>query len=182
MTAADTLRRLRAIADELARVQDPLARSLTTELFADQAPDLVTFSVLYAATQARYEGHPPKPAELLAAAQNVRDTFPPARQVEDLLLGDPVEVEAPFGVRDLLDTVVGAIRGAADEFERKVARKGEPPEELCQYMLAQCRMFLIVFVEPSQLVGEQLLVLELARMSGMEEVPFPSALRTKGRA
>jgi hypothetical protein len=178
----ETLRLLRATADELARIQGSLARALTTHLFASQAPEVITFTILYAATQARYDAVPPERERLVEAGRLVRDAFPPARQVEDLLLGDPVAVEAPFGVAALIGTVVDAIRDGADEFERRVARHGEPPPELCQYMLAQCRMFLILFVEPAQLVGEQLLVLDLARMSGMEEIPFPGALRTKGIA
>ncbi len=158
----EVLETLDTIAANIARIADPLAKSIDAVAFGGDPPRVVTFRAIDEAT---HRGHPPGPhrAEMI---ENVE-------HADSLIFPRGVPDDIDIGSFRLIDGIAQVIRKAA-----KRVTNGSEAE--AADAIARELAFHVVFA--AWLVREQLLVVDLALALGIDPVPLPSLLGGGGDA
>lgn len=166
--ALSVSKEIEALASAIERIAAPVGRAIDEVAFDWAPPRVVTFEAIERAIHARLLGVP-QPDEKLE----------PIRYCDQVVVGEGSFDDFELTSEELLRATADCMRGAAEKLIT------DPPEEAAQNaapVRAIARYLVYNIVAFAQLVGEQLLVLELARAIGADPVPLPDQLWGGGSA
>lgn len=162
--------RIEALASAMAEVAAPVGRTIDRVAFGEVPPRVVTFERIDQGIHQRLLGET-QPEENLESV----------RYCDGLVVGEDYEDDEDFELTSegLILAAADCIRGAAEKLASLPPEEAPKMEEAVQGI---ARFIVYTVVMFAQLVGEQLLVVELAQAIGVDPVPLADHLPGGGEA
>lgn len=156
------------LASMIERVAAPVGRAIDAVAFAGAPPRIVTFEAIDRAIHAAITTEPQK-----------EESLEPIRYCDRLVVGEDLEEDFELTSQELLEGAAYSMRGAAETLRARGPVEAAPDVEPVR---AIARYIVFHVVTAAQLVGQQLLVVDLASAIGADPVPLPGQLAGDGSA